>query len=110
MKSRSDETALSVQSSGSHNANRRSFLSTAAAIGGLLSANEARADFPNPFSGKKKVVSPTQKPRVGGGMASKIRKVGTVMVSKCDREFFMRRLRLSQIAFLAAKRMNCSAT
>mmetsp|Transcript_8942 Transcript_8942/g.16215 ORF Transcript_8942/g.16215 Transcript_8942/m.16215 type:complete len:306 (-) Transcript_8942:1168-2085(-) len=79
MKSRSDETALSVQSSGSHNANRRFFLSTAAAIGGLLSANEARADFPNPFSGKKKVVSPTQKPRVGGGMASKIRKVGTVM-------------------------------
>jgi hypothetical protein len=109
MKSRSDETTLSAQSSGSHNFNRRSFLSTAAVIGGLLSGKEARADFPNPLSSKKKDVSPTQKPRVGGGMASKIRKVGTVMVSKCDRESFMRRLQLSHIALLAAKRMNCSA-
>lgn len=80
LKSRRDDTVLSAQSSDNHHCNRRYFVSTAVAIGGLLSANEARADFPNPFSSGNKDASPTQKPRVGGGMASKIRKVGTVMV------------------------------
>lgn len=75
-----DAVVLSAQSSNHHDSARRSLLSTAFAVGALIPANEAHADFSNPFNNKNKATTPTQKPRVGGGMASKIRKVGTVMV------------------------------
>jgi len=81
--SKKDAITLNAQSNNGDSSTRRTFLASAAAAiaAALLPAQEAQAEFTNPFSSNKPAPTSKARPRVGG-IASKIRNVGTVMVRK----------------------------